>query len=682
MSVPMSLFAREKVTLQLKWTHAFQFAGYYAALEKGYYEEAGLDVEILEAGPGIDPVERVVWGDADFGVGTSSLLLSRHRNMPVVALAVIFQHSPQVLITRHDITENQLSGIAGRKVMIEPHADELFAMLKKEKISKEQLNIIEHSFDPNDLIEERVDAMSAYMTYETWFLDNAGFNYNIFTPRSSGIDFYGDNLFTSETMLKKNPETVKKFLNASLRGWRYALDNTDETIKLIRNKYSDILPVEFYQYEAFRMKELLQPQLIDVGYMNLDRWQHIADTYAELGLLPENFSLDGFIYKINYQDEINKIYRYLFISLGILSIVVMIAYYIFNINQKLKKASLKQREIEKHLRANESRLKFMFETTPAAIIVWKEGGVITDWNKQAEKLFGWKKSEVINESFIDFIMPEDIKSQWSNNVHELLEKNHLPESINDNLTKDGRTITCQWLNSWLPQIPEIPETSEISGAMSSQEAQGQSREMISLAIDITERKRLEKEVERLAFYDPLTNLANRRLLLDRLDHALALSKRHNYYGALLFLDLDNLKPINDTHGHKVGDVLILKTAERLKTSLRKTDTVSRYGGDEFVLVIDNIADQHDKALQEALAVADKIRGELAVPHDIDLATYPGIDLDDQPQLKSIQTTVSIGLTLFHGQFHNKEQLIQFADAAMYEAKNSGKNRIKIHHAEF
>lgn len=656
LSVPLPSFALEKVTLQLKWTHAFQFAGYYAALEKGYYEEAGLDVEILEAGPGIDPVERVVWGDAEFGVGTSSLLLSRHKNMPVVALAVIFQHSPQVLITRQDITENKLSGIAGRQVMIEPHADELFAMLKKENITKEQLEIIEHSFDPNDLIEYKVDAMSAYMTYETWFLDNAGFNYNMFTPRSSGIDFYGDNLFTSETILKKNPETVKKFLNASLQGWRYAMANTDEIIELIRNKYSDILPVEFYQYEAFRMMELLQPQLIDVGYMSEDRWQHIADTYAELGLLPKNYSLDGFIYKINYQAELNKIYRYLVLSLVILSVVAITAYFIFSVNLKLKKSAVKQLEIETQLRANESRLKFMFETTPAAILVWKEGGVITDWNKQAEKLFGWKKQEAINRSFLELIMPENIKAEWAFNVRELLEKNDLPESINDNVTKDGNIITCQWLNSWMPETP------------------GKPREMISLALDISERKRLELEVERLAFYDPLTNLANRRLLLDRLDHALASSKRHNYYGALLFLDLDNLKPINDAHGHKIGDILLVKTAQRLHSSLRKSDTVSRYGGDEFVLVVDNIASEHDKALQEALAVADKIRGELAVPHEI--------DMDEFPQLESIKTTVSIGLTLFHGQFHNREQLIQFADAAMYDAKSSGKNRIKVRQADF
>jgi len=117
--------AADAVTLQLKWTHAFQFAGYYAAIEQGYYKDAGLDVTLLEATPGVDPVQQVLKGNAQFGVGTSSLLLSRQEGAPVVVLGVIFQHSPLVLVARQTQPVQSVHDLQGKRVMIEPHSDEL-----------------------------------------------------------------------------------------------------------------------------------------------------------------------------------------------------------------------------------------------------------------------------------------------------------------------------------------------------------------------------------------------------------------------------------------------------------------------------------------------------------------------------------------------------------------------------
>ncbi len=119
----------DKVVMQLNWTHAFQFAGYYAAKEQGYYREAGLDVEFREGGPGIDVLQQVTQGEAQFGVGNSSLLLARQQGKPVVVLGVIFQHSPLVLIGRQDLGIHSLSDLIGKRVMIESHSDELFAYL-------------------------------------------------------------------------------------------------------------------------------------------------------------------------------------------------------------------------------------------------------------------------------------------------------------------------------------------------------------------------------------------------------------------------------------------------------------------------------------------------------------------------------------------------------------------------
>jgi len=186
----------ELVTLQLKWTHSFQFAGYYAAKEKGYYKDVGLDVKFIEADSSINVVENVLDAKVQYGVGTSSLLLSRAKGESVVALAVIFQHSPYEIFTSSEI--HSLSDLIGKTVMIESDADELFAYLKKENIALDKIKLIPHSFNGKDLIAGKIKAMSGYLTNDPYFLNDGNFTYHSFSPRSVGIDFYGDNLFTSE----------------------------------------------------------------------------------------------------------------------------------------------------------------------------------------------------------------------------------------------------------------------------------------------------------------------------------------------------------------------------------------------------------------------------------------------------------------------------------------------------
>lgn len=328
----------EKVTLQLKWTHAFQFAGYYAAKELGYYREAGLDVTIEEAKPSTDPVREVLEGRAEFGVGTSSLLLSRKAGHAVTVLAVIFQHSPQVLVARQDRPTQGIHDLVGKRVMLERNSDELVAYLRQEGIGLDRIVQMEHSFDPMDLIKGRVDAISAYVTNEPYYLDSALLSYQTYTPRAAGIDFYGDNLFTTEDEIRRNPKRAAAFRAASLRGWQYAMSHPEEIADLILAKYSKRHPREFYLYEARRMVQLLQPDLIEVGYMNRGRWQHIADTYAGLGLLPADFSLAGFLYDPNPQRDYAWLYRSLVAALVLIFLVGVVALYINSINQRLGRA--------------------------------------------------------------------------------------------------------------------------------------------------------------------------------------------------------------------------------------------------------------------------------------------------------------------------------------------------------
>jgi len=180
--------------------------------------------------------------------------------------------------------------------------------------------------------------------------------------------------------------------------------------------------------------------------------------------------------------------------------------------------------------------------------------------------------------------------------------------------------------------------------------------------DITERKHSENQIRRLALYDPLTSLANRRLLLDRLAHAIALSRRNQNYGAVLMLDLDNFKSLNDTKGHNVGDALLCEVAKRLNACGRETDTVARLGGDEFVVILEELGTHEKEGRKTALALAEKIRRSLNSAYII----------GDEGHVH--HSSVSIGVALFQEKDTNESEVLKRADVAMYEAKDLGRNR--------
>jgi diguanylate cyclase (GGDEF)-like protein len=194
--------------------------------------------------------------------------------------------------------------------------------------------------------------------------------------------------------------------------------------------------------------------------------------------------------------------------------------------------------------------------------------------------------------------------------------------------------------------------------------------------DITKRKELEEAVLQLAFYDTLTKLPNRRLLNDRLRQARSANKRSKVYGALMFLDLDNFKPLNDTHGHAVGDLLLIETARRLESCIREMDTVARFGGDEFVVMLSELDQDQLTSKTQAENVAEKIRESISEPF---LLKVTNDDLSEATV--EHHCTVSIGLTLFNGLEVNQEEVLKQADAAMYQTKAAGRNQIRFYGGE-
>jgi PAS domain S-box-containing protein len=324
----------QPVTLQLKWKHQFQFAGYYAALEKGYYRDAGLDVRIMEGGPDHPPVPTVINGGADFGVSNTQLLLDRSHGAPVVALASIIQHSPLSLVVRRDSGIRTVKDLAGRKLMLGPDDAELQAYFNHSGLNEDSFQKQKHSQDIIDLINRRTDGLSAYSTDQPYALEKVGVEYLELRALDSGIDFYGDVLFTSEQQINNHPDRVKAFRLASLQGWAYALQHPDEIAELIRRNY---VPERSYQqllWEARRYRPFIMPDLIELGHMSPSRWRHIAETYASLGMLPPDFDFSGMIYAPNPHDW-RRFYPWLGGGIFLLAVLAFFSLYVVNSRHKL-----------------------------------------------------------------------------------------------------------------------------------------------------------------------------------------------------------------------------------------------------------------------------------------------------------------------------------------------------------
>jgi len=289
----------EKVSLQLKWLHSFQFAGYYAAKEKGFYAEEKLDVTIRERIPGINNIEQVLKDQSQYGVADTGLLEQRLVGKPVVVLASIFQHSPLVYLTLKNSGIVSPYELRGKRVMEDSYDNApLLAMLYETGISTDEFTHLDNSFNPDDLINGKTDAMVSYLTDQIDYFKNKGVEINIIDPRNYGIDFLGDNLFTTEQEINRHPERVRRFLRASLKGWDYALKHQDELIRIILSQYNpgNRLSAEHLRFEAQETVKMILPETVPIGHTDTKRFQRIADTYRQLGLINSIDHLEGFIY--------------------------------------------------------------------------------------------------------------------------------------------------------------------------------------------------------------------------------------------------------------------------------------------------------------------------------------------------------------------------------------------------
>ena len=301
-----------------------------------------------------------------------------------------------------------------------------------------------------------------------------------------------------------------------------------------------------------------------------------------------------------------------------------------------------RKRMEENLRANEQRLRSILERLPMGLCLVQDDGLISFRNARYVQICGYTQEEVPDtntwwqRAYPDATEREAIRQRLLATLHQGIiplaeytircaDGKYKPVEISGFFVEGGRLITMQ---------------------------------------DLSERKAAEEEINQLAYYDPLTRLPNRRLLMDRLQQALAASARHHRSGALLMLDLDNFKTVNETRGHDRGDALLLQVAHRLRSCVHEDDTVARQGGDEFVVVLEDLGDGPEEAAARAEDVGQRILGMLREPYQIDGDAH--------------HSSLSMGVTIYSGTRETVDELLKRADLALYQAKNAGRDTLRFY----
>lgn len=302
-----------------------------------------------------------------------------------------------------------------------------------------------------------------------------------------------------------------------------------------------------------------------------------------------------------------------------------------------------RKQAEAALRESEQRLRAVVETTLDAVITMDSAGIITAWNAQAETVFGWMRYEAIGQTVSQLIVPPQYRD-----AHERGFSRYIASGAGQMLNKRTEITALRRNGENFPM--EIAIT-----AM----RVGNDTLFNAFMRDITERKTAADEIERLAFYDPLTGRPNRRLLIDRLTVSQASCARHCRTGALLCIDLDNFRTINDTHGHHTGDLLLQQVAARLANCIRECETVARLGGAKFMVMLEDLSDNPLEAASHAEAVGERILRELSQPYQLGAVNH--------------HSTLSIGITLFGEHPEDAEAPLMRADLALSQSKAAGRN---------
>lgn len=309
-------------------------------------------------------------------------------------------------------------------------------------------------------------------------------------------------------------------------------------------------------------------------------------------------------------------------------------------NAALREESVERRKAQESELLAAQKLRIHFERTPLAVMEWDLQCRISEWNPAAEAIFGFSPHDAMKKEVPQLLSADDERKNAVAMCDELIQSGEGNKATLTNVTRGGRTIFCEWYNT-----PLLDQHGKVIG-------------FASLVHDVTERLNTERTIHYMAHHDALTGLPNRRLMQDRLNQAIMSARRKQRHVAVLFLDLDRFKVVNDTLGHDTGDFILKDVARRLVSCVREGDTVSREGGDEFVMILPDL-----ERPEHARVVADKIIKDLTRP--VEIGGH------------EIHITPSIGISHYPNDATDVHQLLKHADNAMYQAKDAGRNTVRF-----
>jgi polar amino acid transport system substrate-binding protein len=732
----------EKVSLQLHWKQQFEFAGYFMAKEKGFYEDVGIDLDILEYHNGINLTQSVIKNEHSFAIGYSSTILDEVNTNKIVLLSANFQSSPHVLVSLKSSNINSIQDFKNKKIMIDSEASKSAAfitMLQANGISFDNMIIQEPTFKVEHLIDKTTDLASYYYTNETYTLDKKAIPYNIWDPKDYGFDFYSDILFTSKNELEKYPLLVENFRIASLKGWEYAFNHIDETVDIILQKYNSQNKTQGeLLYEARALKQLAYHENIPFGTIQKEKIQRLIDIYTLLGLYKNNTNIDELIYQDTNKFYLTQIEKEYLKNKKVINMCVdpnwmpfekienaqhigMAADYFelikekTNLDIKLIKTTswaeslsfAKQRkcDILSFLMTTPERKKYLDFTTayfkaPIVMATKTDVPFINDFNLLKGKKLGLPKGyafiEILRVQYPDLTIIEvdniddglkkvvqgdlygyigtlasigyafqkrftgELKisgkfdGTWDFSIGVRNDDPILLNIFEKAVNSIDKESEQQILNKWL-SINYVKETDynllfkTIVGFVF----------ILSIILFFYfKQMKLKKQLQLLSITDSMTKLYNRRYFENTAEHYFQLVKRNKTDLSLIMIDVDNFKQINDNYGHKIGDLVLINLASILISQIRKSDIICRFGGEEFIILLPQTN------LEGAALMAEKIRTH------IERSNLP---LANSGQLNF---TVSLGVSQVNILADkNIEDCIKRSDDALYDAKNSGKNKV-------
>ncbi len=410
----------EKLSLQLRWDHQYQFAGYYAALWQGYYANAGLDVEIRSAiGPHrkvLRAAEEVDSGRADFGVGSIDILLARDRGARLTLISPIFQRSPVAIFARAGAGLTSPADLARMRVrrVHDSLADmELATVLRAEGLNPATITPLfpdSRAGRSWDLLRAgKIDAFAGFTFSTMWLARKHGIELDMLRPLAYGIDFYGDSLFGREDMVRKNPELVQRFLAASLKGWRYALENSVQVADRITRELPRGFPSPDAKaqnrFQIDEVRQLIHHPLIELGHVNRKRWRGMHRALWEARLVKNPLDLDELIFDPAREARRQFLSgrRYVLSALGILAVLLAgSSAWSWTSRRAARRAAIAQRESEQHYRT-------LAEMTPEAVYVQCDGVVVFANRAAADTLGAESVEQIIGRAAIDFFHPDSHK---------------------------------------------------------------------------------------------------------------------------------------------------------------------------------------------------------------------------------------------------------------------------------